>query len=120
MRKSRIITFVGFGMALAALAFAGSFYGDGTVWPTSGYANSTLFTYAIAYDLSPGQNPPVAYVDIYRGSTYWESNMMAIAGIDSAVVYYFYTRTLPAGSDYAFGFHTVDDSTILTLGPTVQ
>lgn len=113
------MTFVGLGMVLATLALAGAFYNNGAVNPTSGYANTTLFTYTVCYQLSDGQSAPDAYVDIYRGSTLWDSRMMAFL-IINRIVYYTYTTTLPAGGNYGFLFRTFDDSTDLTSGPTVS
>jgi len=105
---------------LAVLAFAGAFYNDEDVTPDTGYASTTLFTYSVSYQLSQDQSAPDAYLDIYTDSTLWVSHMMSVTSINNNIVYYHYTRTLPAGSSYSFGFHTFDDSTNLTLGPTVN
>ena len=120
-RKGRIITIVGLAMALAVLAFGGHFTSQGMVVPTSGQANSTLFTYGVQYQMDEDQdNAPDAYVCIYTGSTLWDEELMGILDIHNKVVTYLYQRTLPAGSNYSFLFQTFDSSTIKTLGPTVS
>ena len=125
-RKAKIMAIVGLVAALAVLAFAGSFCTDsescdiGHVNPTSGYANSTIFTYTVDYVLSPGQEEaPDVYVDIFKGDTVGWSQMMTNTYVGSIMVKYSYQTTLPAG-DYGFRFRTFDDMTLKFLGPTVS
>lgn len=107
--------------ALASLAFAGYFTSEGFVIPTSGQASSTLFTYGVQYQMAEDQDDaPNAYVCIYTGSTLWDKKLMGVLDITNKLVTYLYQTTLPAGSNYGFRFETFDDSTILTLGPTVN
>jgi len=105
-KRVKIMAILGLVAALAVLAFAGSFYNDEDVSPDNGYANTTLFTYSVSYQLSDGQSAPDAYVDIYTGTTLCSSHMMSVANIQNHIVYYTYTTTLPAGSNYSFGFRT--------------
>jgi len=119
-RKVRITAIVGLVAALAVLAFAGSFYNEGAVSPTSGRANMTIFTYTVQYALSPGQDPPDVYADITKGGVPYGSYMMAIVHIGSIIVDYSYQTTLPAGTDWGFQFRTEDDTTLAHLGPSVE
>jgi len=121
LRKLRVTAIAGLIAALAVLAFAGSFYNQGAVSPTTGYANETIFTYTVQYALSPGQDPPDVYVRITKGGATWGRYMMSIVHIGSIVVDYSYQTTLsPAGDDWGFRFETVDDTTLAHAGPIVE
>jgi len=125
-KVTRITAIIGSLMALAVLALAGSFCTDdsscdtGQVSPTSGQADSTIFTYTVDYVLSPGQDPPDVYLDIYRGGSVWRTRMMSVAHIGSVYVSYFYQTTLPEGNNYGFRFRAPDDTTLVHTGPTVN
>ncbi|HUT04496.1 MAG TPA: hypothetical protein VM163_11470 [bacterium] len=98
-------------VALAVLVFAGEFYGNGMVLPTSGCADDTPFHWYVTYAKGPGESAPEVYLHVYKdGDLYGGDRMMYIDQQQSILVDYKYDATLPAGS-YTFEMWTDDDET---------
>jgi len=120
MRRRMIVLLVtGVIAALAVTVFAGFFWNDGRVLPPWGYGDSTLFTWAVEYQLSPPEQPtPSCYLKVWDGE--WEiGRYMMAARTFEGVVYYTYSMTLPEGEEYSYRFKTFDDYTLAQFGPDV-
>jgi len=98
-------------VGIAIWALAGSFWTSGSVLPSHGTANDTIFTWRVTYAKSPGQSAPTVCLARYRnGSAYGGAVMMAIDQQGDILVDYFYQDKLPAGT-YSFEMWTDDDET---------
>ena len=118
-RKVCVAVGTGVVLAVAILALAGYLF-DGSVTPTEGDANSTVFEYDVYYSLSPGENPPTVYVLGYLGIDMQFEQMMSFTRIGDVYVLYWYQTMLPAG-DWGFKFQVMGgELTNMYPGPDVD
>ena len=125
MKHSRTLITIGLTVAVVGIAIwalAGSFTSSGSVYPSEGCTDETIFHYRISYALDPGEDPPDVYVKIFKGGEQVGGDrLLGIQQIGSIVVDYEYTTTLDeAGSDYSFKFWCLWDETTEQSGPDVE
>ena len=125
MKRSRTLMTAALAVAVVSIAIwalAGQFTSNGSVYPSEGCTDETIFHYYVSYALDPEDEPPAVYVHIYKGGEMvGGARAMGIQQIGSIIVDYEYETTLgEAGTDYSFKFFTIDDETTEQPGPDVE
>lgn len=110
--------------AIASSASAGYFIGDGWVAPSQGYADYTIFTYYVLYQLENQEEPPNVQHGLWDGeSGIWAWTDMQVTRLPDEVCCYWRSTWLYYSSEgWWFRFQTWGppfQETNTQSGPTV-